>query len=617
MAAHDEEFVGTAEVVPEATVASTTMDPGRMREQKKLRRRRVPRHPKQPGKKKRSDYTPEEVVTLTEEYAEKNAYLRLHFRQLTPREFYRGLFPEGSFEQFRDVKTGKEERESGEDRRPNGILSVLSDPDRRGWSYNRLLFDDLSSLDDVAGKEFVIASPIGFSGRKRTSRMAYQFFGMAIDLDDVGVDNLKDLFLEIENEILPWPTYVVNSGTGMHIYYAFEYPVPAHPCLYPSFNTLKKALTSMIWNRYTSRDKNKQFQGIFQGYRVPGTQSKFSAECLVTAFETGKKVTVNYLNSFVDKDERADFNDFDYTSRREAKEMWADWYERRINRKERVGEYVLTAEQRKRRRRWYESWKDKMRKGAFDGNRHYCVGVLFNYAMKAGIPYEEALEYALSQVPYLNSLTNTPGNEFTDDDVYAASIYYDGKFIKMGRKGIQRMTSIDIGVTKRNGRSRDEHIKVMQAIRDIDYPDGSWRNKNGAPKKEEIVQKWKEKHPLGTKAECQRATGLDPKTVRKWWNPEDEKKNAENLVKERRLWLQRVSEIEMQHPDWHKDLPKYYVVEGEDMFSDMQQFISKGIKSIEILTSEEEGFLLEKKRMEKALRLPKNKNDKKTADQSE
>lgn len=40
---------------------------------------------------------------------------------------------------------------------------------------------------------------------------------------------------------------------------------------------------------------------------------------------------------------------------------------------------------------------------------------------------------------------------------------------------------------------------------------------NGRPKKQEIVIKWRFAHPSGRKADCIRDTGLDKKTVYKWW----------------------------------------------------------------------------------------------------
>ena len=32
------------------------------------------------------------------------------------------------------------------------------------------------------------------------------------------------------------------------------------------------------------------------------------------------------------------------------------------------------------------------------------------------------------------------------------------------------------------------------------------------------VQEWRQQHPEGRKADCHRDTGLDPKTIRKWWD---------------------------------------------------------------------------------------------------
>lgn len=61
---------------------------------------------------------------------------------------------------------------------------------------------------------------------------------------------------------------------------------------------------------------------------------------------------------------------------------------------------------------------------------------------------------------------------------------------------------------KRNGRTQDQHIQVMSAIRDVIHPNGKWINLDGRPSKENIVKKWRLFNP----------TGMDPKTIRKWWN---------------------------------------------------------------------------------------------------
>ena len=59
-------------------------------------------------------------------------------------------------------------------------------------------------------------------------------------------------------------------------------------------------------------------------------------------------------------------------------------------------------------------------------------------------------------------------------------------------------------------------MKIISAIRDIVKP--NWRDGNGRPSKEQLVKSWRLDNPSGKKVDCHRETGLDPKTIRKWWN---------------------------------------------------------------------------------------------------
>ena len=56
-----------------------------------------------------------------------------------------------------------------------------------------------------------------------------------------------------------------------------------------------------------------------------------------------------------------------------------------------------------------------------------------------------------------------------------------------------------------------------RAVQEVDYPGGTWRRK-GAEEKKAQVYAWRQEHPEGRKADCHRDTGLDPKTIRKWWD---------------------------------------------------------------------------------------------------
>ena len=48
-------------------------------------------------------------------------------------------------------------------------------------------------------------------------------------------------------------------------------------------------------------------------------------------------------------------------------------------------------------------------------------------------------------------------------------------------------------------------------------------------------------------------------------------------------------------PDWHTELPEYYVIDGSpDMFDQMMAYASAGVRSVEVLTREEYEFLMDK-----------------------
>lgn len=391
-----------------------------------MKRGRVKRMSANPNREK--EIRSRELNRCIEAYEAKNEFLSEYYEEVDSFDFYRDMFPENSFEIPNDLTC-----------RPNGILNIINDEEQRGRSYARMIFDDLQEIEANLHKRTVVISPVGYSGNRKNSKLAYKIFGMIFDVDSVGVGELRDMLYQMQNGLLPYPTYIVNSGGGVHVVYLFETPIPAMMQYYDSLNALKAALTNIIWNGYTSKEKKKQFQGIFQSFRAVGSPSKLGPDYPVRAYCIGEKTTIHELNQFVDKENQCVFDDMNYIDLDEAEEKWPDWYFRRIIEGRTVGDYKLTEKEKIRRRAWYEAWKQKIESGAYDGNRHYCIGVLFNYARKAEIPLEEAYKDAMDMLPYLESLTTTENNHFTEGDIQAATAYYDTKFIKMGRNGIKRL----------------------------------------------------------------------------------------------------------------------------------------------------------------------------------
>lgn len=450
------------------------------------------------------------IVKLNEErksYKIKNEYLEENYEEVNALDFYREIFPVGSFER----------KGHKEDLKANGILTVIG----KETSKNRLIFDDLEEILENQKRKFVITSAVSYSGRRRTASNARWLYGITIDLDGVNLENLKDFFHQVSKGIIGKPTFVCNSGHGIHIYYIFKKPIALYSHLHEKLRLFKYELIARAWNRYTSTLKERsevQYQGIFQGFRMVGTQTKLGKQFLVRAFRTGEKVDILDLNKYLqDKTYSLQESDFQYQgelSLHQAKAKYPDWYKKRILKGVKKGRWIVN-------RALYDWWKDKIARGASVGHRYSCMTVLCAYAIKCKISRKELERDCMELLPILDEMSNTETNRFTKRDIKDALHFYDEIYVNFSRKEAERVSGIQIPANKRNGRKQSEHIKIMSAIRDIVKPDGEWRNKEGRPKgsgtKRYIVREWRKKNPDGSKYQCTKETGLSKNTVKKYW----------------------------------------------------------------------------------------------------
>ena len=453
-------------------------------------------------------------------YKLKNMVLQECCSQVSPFEFYRDVFPEGSLGV----------RGAPEIQKPNMIFTMI-EKDEHGapHAFNWLVFDDLKDISMTSGVEFAVASPVAYRGKNRTAANAHHLWGFCIDLDGVKMEQLRDLLFQIKNDLLPVPTYIVNSGHGLHVYYLLEEPVPLYKHLHRPLDELKKGLTKIVWNRYTSEidPEKRQFQGIFQGFRIPGTQSKLGKRYPVVAFRFGNKTSIEVLNRYVEDKYRIPDLEQQRLPLEQAKLLYPEWYERRIVRQENA------------RNKWdiagkvhgdnpyalYDWWLAKIRAGAFDGNRYNCIAALMTYAVKCDVDKEKVLNDALELVPWLNTLTETPDNDFTVQDVYDAYTYYSDAYATYSIRAIEAKTKITIDRNKRNGRKQALHLRMARSNRDIlceERGKRDWREGAGRPKGSgtaaQKVAAYRAEHPGSSVTEVARALNLSRTTVYKWWD---------------------------------------------------------------------------------------------------
>lgn len=432
--------------------------------------------------------------------------------KVCPLEVYKDIFKLG------DGYVQKENEPKGQ-YKANPIAYYKNNDEEHG--HFRIMFEDKFEeiyKNELVNADFCVMNGLTYFGAKYVSAHASKMYAMIFDIDGVTDASLNNFFYAAFNkdfDYYPLPNYVALSGHGVHLYYVFEEPISLFPYLKLQLKDLKYSLIEKMWNPNTSEDKKIQKQGINQPFRILGGKCKEDAPLeRVEAYRIDTHpISIEYLNRFVPTkiqiDEKKLFKESKMTLE-EAKEKYPEWYEKRVLNGQRTYWDVKTD--------LYYWWIRQIQKednGATYGHRYFCVMVLVIYGIKCGISREEIKQDAIDLLPYLNGLnTDKP---FTKEDIKSAMECYDERYNTFPLKDIEKITNIRIERNKRNGRKQERHIRIMNAIRELEYPDGSWRNKDGRPTAEQKVKEWQQEHPQGRKVDCIRDTGLSKPTVYKWW----------------------------------------------------------------------------------------------------
>ncbi len=464
-------------------------------------------------------------------YREKNEHLDKFYEKVEPYEFYRELFPEGSFERKGHLEDGKangiaisitetgkaaDGAENASEQRGNGIGLEIKE---KGEAKRLILTDELEELDELVGKEFVIMSPVSYFGRTRTGKNARYLYAIAFDLDGVDMPQLRDTLHQMNKEIIPAATYVVNSGTGLHLYYFMERPIPMYPQNQKFLKELKYALTRRIWNRFTSKIKEPQVQGVLQGFRVVGSGTKLGVDYPVVAYRFGKPVSIDYLIKFL-PDTNGDFQHVTGLLRKstmsleEAKAKYPDWYERRIEQGVKRGRWTV-------KRDLYDWWLHRIETEITVGHRFYGIMTLAIYAVKCRIDEDELRRDAYRLLDVFDELSYEDSNRFVKDDVEKALEMYNENYVTFPRNDVAKFSGLSIPANKRNWRKQDEHLQWCRIIQKAnDSVDGTnWRSGNGRPDKEQQIREYMQTHPeIKKKTDIARALGIHRNTIAKYYD---------------------------------------------------------------------------------------------------
>ena len=300
-----------------------------------------------------------------------------------------------------------------------------------------------------------------------------------------------------------------------------ERPIPLWKNIFEGLTEIKKFLTPWFWNKYiTTAYEAIEYESINQPFRCVGSRTKNNSYAM--AFQVGEKITIEYLNRFLPEELRLDAIYKSKHTLEEAKELYPDWYKRRIEQGQDRGHW-------NRHQPIYYNWIEKIldsRTGAVVGKRYHCLENLCSLAVQCNISPEQVEKDCRMVAERLEQLTVSDDNHFTEYDILCAlKTYYiaDENAYRRRIDFISKKTGITLVPNKRNGRKQELHLRLARGNRDILQIEKGVENwydnspHSGRNSKADIVQQWKLKNPKGKKIECHRDTGLSRVTIDKWW----------------------------------------------------------------------------------------------------
>ena len=423
--------------------------------------------------------------------------------------------------------------------------------------------DDLKKLVENS-QDFCFMSPISYAGKNRSKDNARFLYAMAIEVDNLLVQKWDDkweqsgmanLFYQIRTQRLPQPSYIIWSGNGIHLYYIFSEPIALFKQNIRHLSKWRRELTKRIWNSYiTESYKNKeiQFESLFQGFRVVGTLTKRGLgesksfderfpelpheleRCRAFKFKDGAPVSLEYLVSFCRRERMSEWSkEWEEETKKEEKRIsgmksakksiaemkaeWGeDWFNRHFDKKGRPLA-VQTKKTFETGRAFYDNFKNKIADQTEEGHRYYSIWMLCAVGMKCGIDKAEIESDAEKLLKIFNDEKDHK-EEFSSSDLAdALSTYGKKEMMKFKSDYICDWAGVDrYEHARRNGRTRKKHFEYVNKMREIDGL-CEWNKCGGRPEKKIIVEEWQRSHPKGTKYQCQKETGLSKNTIKKWW----------------------------------------------------------------------------------------------------
>lgn len=416
----------------------------------------------------------EDLEYIREQYDEKNMVLSEFGREVKAVTMYEDIF--GDLDQIVP------------------IVFITEDEDKH---ILPMRIDE--ALEQCVGRNDVLLGGCTYFNNWISKRSAKDIYTFIIDMDNVYsgtlLNALRNDWRTANNEPLAMPTYIVNSGTGLHLYFVLKERIPNYHVSTENLDRLYRALAIQQTTRRVYLHKQVQWFG--QDFRMAGGQNKYG--WINTVFKVGEKWDIDDLAKQVGL---KDVHFIRYGEKRSEKPQ-------------------IRAKRKKKKctgwksnRAFYDYAVKTCREKTKEGNRYTSMCALSVIAWKCNVSQDELEKDLISLLPdYNRGATRI----IKQKEIYSAMKMYNEKAMLTQRESLENWQGWEYKPIKRNGRKQALHLERARAVQKIDYPNNEWA---GRKPKCDLVQQWRREHPAGKKIDCERDTGLSRHTILKWWDAE-------------------------------------------------------------------------------------------------
>lgn len=276
------------------------------------------------------------------------------------------------------------------------------------------------------------------------------FYAIVIDLDGVSAADLYCL-LKLEMKRL-LPTYIVNSGSGVHLVYVFEKPIVAYKYRHKYIKMMIADIGDFFKKARYGYKIDPNSKSLVHPYRVIGSQTKLGQNCVV--FRTGKRWSVDKMLKKLNIKT-------DVFKEKTARKTTA-------TKKATPQKYDNVVETPKGNKNFYNFFSLQMT-NVEEGHRYLALFALAVVAYKCRVSREEVEDL----MGALIDVYNRRGDEkvVRDYEIKKAMKGYSSKYVKVSSKQLEEWSGIEFprrSVKRRpvgQRLKRKEHLEVARAVK--------------------------------------------------------------------------------------------------------------------------------------------------------